>query len=102
MACDADSLLQDIACLECAIPPGLVGYAYLAQLNRLTGATLEQILAAIPCLQCDVPPGMVGYTLLAQTCNVTPVTPEPPVGDFRITEASDIRETEDGGLRIVE
>jgi hypothetical protein len=95
--CDIDDLLAQIACLECEIPPGLVGYVILAQLLRISGQSIDQILAQIGPLQA-VPAGFVGTAILAQTVALGPA-PE-PVGDFRITENANIRATETGDLRI--
>lgn len=72
IACDAQSLIDSAACLECAVPPGIVGAIEIGLLNQISGLNLtaDQLVALGSCYQCKIPPGMQGAIIIGLLCAI--------------------------------
>lgn len=76
MACEAADILNDLPCLQCAIPAGLVGYVALALMCRIAdGNSMScdpaDLVEEARCLQCAIPAGLLGYAQLAKLCDIS-------------------------------
>lgn len=76
MACDTAVILNDAACLQCAVPPGMVGYVALALMCAIRDGDTSMacdpaaLLEEARCLQCAIPQGMMGYVQLSVLCDI--------------------------------
>lgn len=75
MPCETSTLMSDARCLQCAVPPGLVGYVALALMCAIRdGDTMAcdaaTLLEEARCLQCSIPQGMLGFAQLTVLCDI--------------------------------
>ncbi len=76
MACDTAVILNEAACLQCAVPPGMVGYVALALMCAIRDGDTSMacdpaaLLEEARCLQCAIPQGMMGYVQLSVLCDI--------------------------------
>ena len=76
MACDTATVLNDAACMQCAVPPGLVGYVSLAIMCAIRDGDTSMacdpaiLMEEARCLQCAIPQGMLGYVQLTVLCDI--------------------------------
>lgn len=73
ITCDAQSLIDAAACLNCALPPGMFGSIEIGLLNQISGLNLtpQQLIDLGTCYQCKIPPGMQGAIILGLLCTIS-------------------------------